>query len=359
MENNNTLFATIVLRGGTTDEWESKNPVLAMRELAAEYKPDGSFDLKIGDGVTAWSSLPYISSRDLADLIDDENHRTVSDAEKAKWNAKQDALTFDDNPAENSDNPVKSGGVYSALAGKADKTEIPDVSQFITRLVADLVNYYTKTDIDGKVDALNAAISAIPKFSIKVVNSLPYEGISTTTVYLLKTSSTESGNLYTEYIYVEGAWETLGTQTLDLSAYATKEYVTAAIADFVTASQVNAIIESALASYVKTADLASYVLKESLATIATSGRLADATGDETHRTVSDAEKAKWNAKQDALTVDTTPTNGSANPVSSGGVHNALANKADKSEIVKASTGLSDSADLVRNGDTITINGGTV
>lgn len=33
---------------------------------------------------------------------------------------KQDNLTFDDDPTENSTNPVKSGGVYSALAGKQD-----------------------------------------------------------------------------------------------------------------------------------------------------------------------------------------------------------------------------------------------
>ena len=34
------------------------------------------------------------------------------------WNGKQNALTFDDDPTEDSDNPVKSGGVYDALAGK-------------------------------------------------------------------------------------------------------------------------------------------------------------------------------------------------------------------------------------------------
>ena len=356
---NKTLFATLIIRGGTTAEWESANPVPAMRELCAERKADGSFDLNIGDGVTAWNSLPYISSRELADLIDDETHRTVTDAEKAAWNAKQNALTFDELPTENSDNPVKSGGIFVVLAGKADKSEIPDVSEFITKTVTDLVNYYTKTEIDGKVANLNAAISAIPKFAIKVVNALPSDDISTTTVYLLKTSTTESGNLYTEYIYVDGAWEALGTQTLDLTSYATKDYVADAIANFVTSEQVATIINNALASYAKLSDLAAYVKSADLATIATSGKLSDAAGDETHRTVTDAEKAAWNAKQNALTFDTAPTNGSTNPVTSGGVASALAGKANKSEIITASTGLSDSADLVRAGDTVTINGGGV
>ena len=33
---------------------------------------------------------------------------------------KQDTLTFDDSPTSGSDNPVKSGGIYTALAGKGD-----------------------------------------------------------------------------------------------------------------------------------------------------------------------------------------------------------------------------------------------
>lgn len=41
-------------------------------------------------------------------------------AKKADLDAKQDALTFDNAPTENSSNPVKSGGVYTALAGKVD-----------------------------------------------------------------------------------------------------------------------------------------------------------------------------------------------------------------------------------------------
>lgn len=208
---------------------------------------------------------------------------------------------------------------------KANKTEIPDVSQFITKAVNDLTYYYTKTQVDGKVSDLESKISAIPKFVISVVDSLPTSGISETTIYLKKTSTTETGNLYTEYIYVNNTWESLGTQTLDLSDYATKTYVSGQIA--------------------------------SLASIATSGKLSDATQDSTHRVVTDTEKSTWNGKQDKLTFDTTPTASSTNPVTSGGIKTALDNKANTSAIVKVSTGLTDSADLVRYSDTIVINGG--
>ena len=41
---------------------------------------------------------------------------------------KQDILTFDNAPTENSDNPVKSGGVYSALASKIDGSSLATVA---------------------------------------------------------------------------------------------------------------------------------------------------------------------------------------------------------------------------------------
>ena len=59
------------------------------------------------------------------------------------------------------------------------------------------------------------------KIAIAVVTDLPTGNISDTTIYLKKTGS-DTQNLYTEYIYVDGKWEQLGTQKLDLSGYLTK-----------------------------------------------------------------------------------------------------------------------------------------
>ena len=56
----------------------------------------------------------------LSDLSADATHRLVTDTEKSTWNSKQNALTFDNTPTKSSANPVKSGGVYSALADLYD-----------------------------------------------------------------------------------------------------------------------------------------------------------------------------------------------------------------------------------------------
>lgn len=88
---------------------------------------------------------------------------------------------------------------------------------------------------------LKNAISSIPKFSVKVTSALPSTG-DESTIYLLK-SGGDKGNLYTEYLYVNGAYEKLGEQKLDLSGYALKTDVAAKMPTSATASNNSGEIE--------------------------------------------------------------------------------------------------------------------
>lgn len=124
---------------------------------------------------------------------------------------------------------------------KADKSQIPDVSSFITRAVNDLENYYTKSQTYTQ-DEINQRISSIPKFNIQAVSSLPTANISETTVYLLKSNAAATDNLYEEYIYVGGVWELLGTQKVDLSGYQTIESFNVAIANYYTKSETDNLL---------------------------------------------------------------------------------------------------------------------
>lgn len=101
-------------------------------------------------------------------------------------------------------------------------SQISNDSGFITNVVADLMNYYLKSETYNR-DEINALISSIPKFAIKVVENLPAENISETTIYLKPGG--EGEDLYTEYIYANGAWEILGSQKIDLAGYATEVWV--------------------------------------------------------------------------------------------------------------------------------------
>lgn len=87
---------------------------------------------------------------------------------------------------------LTNGSVYTSpvLKGpKGDSVEYDD-----TELREMINDRYTKEEVDNM-------ISAIPKFDIEVVDSLPVSQISTTTIYLLRNSGEETGNLYDEYIY--------------------------------------------------------------------------------------------------------------------------------------------------------------
>ena len=294
------VIVTILARGGTTEEWESANPTPKDREFCVEATTDGKRKFKIGDGVTAWSDLPYATSDELADLAQDATHRTVTDAEKAEWSGKQDALTFDDAPAAGSNNPVKSSGIKTALDAKANDAELAPIAK--SGKLSDATEDAThRTVTDEEKATWNAAAG------------------------------------------IEGQ---IPTKTSDL-----------------TNDGENGTDKFATESYVNQKTSQIYRYKGSVATyndLPTTHDVGDvynvvaAYGDYPAGT-----NFAWNAKQDALTFDTTPTANSSNPVTSGGVKTALDAKAAKSEIVKTSTGLTDSADLMRYTDTLTISGGGV
>ncbi|MDR0651460.1 MAG: hypothetical protein LBG59_08990 [Candidatus Peribacteria bacterium] len=61
--------STIKLRGDTTANWVSSNPVLAYREAGVEFLITGAIKLKVGDGTKTRSQLPYTNKEDLSVFI--------------------------------------------------------------------------------------------------------------------------------------------------------------------------------------------------------------------------------------------------------------------------------------------------
>ena len=173
----------------------------------------------------------------------------------------------------------------------------------MTNTVDDLVNYYTKSETYTQTEVDNL-ISAIPKFAIKVVDALPTTDISTTTVYLLRTSETETGNLYTEYIYAEVStgtyqWEELGTQTIDLSDYVTTEDLNTTLAGYVTTTA----LATELAKYTDTTTL-SGLLNNKVDKVTGKGLSTnDYTDDEKNKLAGVASGAEANVQSDWNVTD--------------------------------------------------------
>lgn len=122
--------------------------------------------------------------------------------------------------------------VETTVSGYSDRISTLENAGYITKAVSDLTNYYTKSQTYTKQETI-ALCDAIPKFSIEVVNSLPTQDISETTIYLVRNTS-QQDDLYTEYIYVNNTWEILGAQSVDLSNYYTKSEIDDMIGDIET-----------------------------------------------------------------------------------------------------------------------------
>lgn len=200
--------------------------------------------------------------------------------------------------------------------------EVADAtSGFVTRMVDDLQNYYRKSEVDER-------LSAIPKFVITVVDSLPTENISPTTVYLMKTGD-EDRNLFSEFIYAGEKWEMLGTQSVDLTPYAKREDVDAELAQKATVERVNAL-EVEVAKKASQADLdkANQAIDQQDKDLATKAETAEV----------ETLKAKVETKADK--ANTLTGYGITDAYTKSEVDTEVAKKADKSDTL-AGYGITD------------------
>ncbi len=184
-----------------------------------------------------------------------------------------------------------------------DTQDLTNTAGFITNLVNDLVNYYTKLEIDD-------IITQIKQSSFRIVDDLPLVG-EPGVIYLILNATPQSRNYYDEYIYIDNRWEKIGTTEIDLSGYVTDEELTQVLRNYIT----NNTLNETLRNYYNKADvnemMAGKADVSSLAPVATSGSyddltnkpdipddLADLNEDSTHRLVTDAEKQTWDNKSD-------------------------------------------------------------
>lgn len=67
--------------------------------------------------------------------------------------------------------------------------------------------------------------------NFQVVDELPTENISTSTIYLILSDVQSEDNIYDEYIYVNGNWEHIGSTAVDLHDYVTKTFFNQNVGD--------------------------------------------------------------------------------------------------------------------------------
>lgn len=126
-------------------------------------------------------------------------------------------------------------------------SDLTNDSGFIDNAVNNLINYYTKSQTYTK-EEVQQLIQAIPQMHVAIVQQLPTEDISTSTIYFVPKQTPDTNDVYDEYMYISNAWEHIGSTAIDLSNYYTKTQVDTLLAakanaaDVYTKSQVDTAI---------------------------------------------------------------------------------------------------------------------
>ena len=77
----------------------------------------------------------------------------------------------------------------------------------------------------------------------EIVEALPTENIDEETIYMVLDGQNVDGDVYVEYMYIDGKWEKIGDTQTSLAGYATEEYVTNLIGNYYTKQEVVAMHE--------------------------------------------------------------------------------------------------------------------
>lgn len=137
----------------------------------------------------------------------------------------------------------------SALqSGKADKAT--------TLSGYGITDAYTKTQTDS---AISTAVANAPHLKRSIVEALPEVGeADANTIYMVGTGEGSQDSVYEEYMLINGGFEKIGSSEVDLTNYATKDYVDTAESDAVATAGTNA--DSKIAA--KVGDLGDQTVKQ-------------------------------------------------------------------------------------------------
>ena len=212
---------------------------------------------------------------------------------------KQPMLTFDNVPTESSTNPVKSGGVYAAIAEEADTraAAIAAIVALIPSTASALNQLADKAFVDSSISTATAVFKGT--FNVVADLELNYNASQAQIALMLGSKIASADN--NDYCFVqipnsnETPLEIARTDRYKFNGTAWAYEYTLNNSGFTAAQW--AAINSGITS----------LLKDKLIDLPTATELA----------------TQLAAKQNALTFDTTPTEGSTNPVTSDGIKAAI------------------------------------
>lgn len=138
------------------------------------------------------------------------------------------------------------------IINKADKTYVDD-NFVLNTLFEEKINlksdidhnhddrYYTESEMDIKLSEIESSIVGASGFSVSIVDVLPESG-EFNTIYLVPSESPTENNKYNNYIWTGTEYDEIGGASpadIDLSDYATLEYLTSELSKYATIALLN------------------------------------------------------------------------------------------------------------------------
>lgn len=224
---------------GTSDfngDYNNLSNKPAIPNTTSDLTNDSGFITKDVDNLTNYYDKTYIDNLDFGDGADLSNYYTKQETyskteiDDIVKNIDIDLSNYYTIAQTNSAieqsidklSTVAKTGNYSDLNGiPTIPTKVSDLtndSGFITNAVNNLLNYYTKTEINNMFTSGN--------ISFEFVTELPETG-EQNIIYFVSNNSDIDNNLFNEYVWtINNTWEELGSVSIDLSNYYNKQETT-------------------------------------------------------------------------------------------------------------------------------------
>lgn len=189
---------------------------------SATVSANGHLIIELTDGTTLDAGVLPVGTMDTALSATSENgvqNKVITAALGGKQNvlAAGTGISIDNTDLAN---PEISANIdYTNLVNKPTKlSDFTNDEGFIDNTVNNLTNYYLKTQTYTQAE-VNDLISHLASLTVEIVETLPTEDISTSTIYLINVTGTTN---YEQWMYINSTWSNIGNTSVDLSNYYTK-----------------------------------------------------------------------------------------------------------------------------------------
>lgn len=158
------------------------------------------------------------ATSDIVAELTDGVETAITNTNKATESANQAAM--DANTAKvAAETATQEANQAASDADAAAKAALEAAEKADKAVIDDSISSTSKTYSSSKINSLIAGVTG---FSVLVVNTLPESDIDTHTIYFVPKETSSEGDIYDEYLYVQNAWEHIGSTDVDLSQYYTK-----------------------------------------------------------------------------------------------------------------------------------------